>query len=138
MNQVSTIGLGTDITKIAGYAFAANDRLGNIDFVFENTGANTAAIQLKEVVGSGYVNLGSEIQVVAKGTKTVSLVLLSKYLGIFGSGNTTINMSTVMRNQGNLRGAQIDIVPVGRSGFSWDNSFDNKAFGDMHVAGLPL
>ena len=128
MNQLSTVGLGKDATVLAGYALAANDRLGNIDFVLENTGDNDAYVVLKELIGSGYQNVGSAITLVPKGVKTVSLTLVSAQLGFFGSGNTTINISTVLRHPANLRGAQVDFVITGRSGWGYDAAYNKGAF----------
>lgn len=128
MNQLSSIGFGPDATVFAGYAQSANDRLGNIDFVFENTGANSAYIKLAQYNGttspSGYAQIGDAFTVVAGGQVTRSYVLLSKRVAFFGSGNTTVNISTVIRNKADLRGAQIDIVAVGRKGWGLDPAFN--------------
>lgn len=128
MNQQSSIGFGSDATRFAGYAQAAGDRLGNIDFIFENTGANQAYIKLAQYDGStspsGYADLGAAFTVAAGGVKTVSYVILGKRVAFFGSGNTTVNISTAIRNKGDLRGAQIDIVAQGRKGWGYDPAFD--------------
>ena len=128
MNQLSSIGFGPDATVFAGYAQSANDRLGNIDFVFENTGANQAYIKLAQYDGttspSGYAQIGDAFTVAAGGVITKSYVLLSKRVAFFGSGNTTVNISTVIRNKADLRGAQIDIVAVGRKGWGLDPAFN--------------
>jgi hypothetical protein len=128
MNQLSSIGFGPDATVFAGYAQSANDRLGNIDFVFENIGANTAYIKLAQYDGttspSGYAQIGDAFTVVAGGAITKSYVLLSKRVAFFGSGNTSVNISTVIRNKADLRGGQIDIVAVGRKGWGLDPGFD--------------
>ena len=132
INQASSLGFGANADVLAGYALAANDRLGNIDLVIENTGLNPLYLQIKEHDGvtapSGYANLGSALSIVAKGTKTVSLNLISKQIGFFGSGNTTANISTVIRNPADRRNAQIDIVAGGRRNFGFDDAFDKKAF----------
>jgi hypothetical protein len=131
VNQQSTIPFGTDATLLAGYAMnAANDRLGNFDLVIENTGANSLYLRVKEqtLPQSGFSDVGSPITVVPKGTVTRSYSILSKRIGFFGSGNTIANISPVLRNKGDLRGAQIDIVQIGRRGWSWDNAFDQKSF----------
>lgn len=128
MNQQSAIGFGSDATKFAGYAQAAGDRLGNIDFIFENTGANQAYVKLAQYDGStspsGYADIGAAITLAPGGVKTVSYVILGKRVAFFGSGNTTVNISTALRNHGDLRGAQIDIVAVGRKGWGYDPAFD--------------
>ena len=130
MNQLSAIGFGADATVFAGYAQSANERLGNIDFLFENTGPNTAYIKLGQWDGttspSGYATVGTPFTVVPGGVKTVSFVLLSKKVAFFGSGNTSVNISSVLRNKADLRGGQIDIVAVGRQGWGYDDAF-NKA-----------
>ena len=132
MNQVSTIPFGNNVNVIAGYAQVVNDRLGAFDLVVENTGANSLYLLLKEYDGStspsGFKNLGAANTVVAGGTKTISLSLLSKTIGFFGSGNTVANISTVQRNPGNLRGAQIDIKVGGRFGYAFDPAFDQNSF----------
>ena len=38
MNQLSSISFGNDATVLRGYAQAANERLGAVDFLIENTG----------------------------------------------------------------------------------------------------
>lgn len=128
MNQLSSIGFGTDATVFAGYAQAAGDRLGNIDFVFENTGPNAAYIKLMQYDGvtspSGFALVGSALTVAPGGTATRSYVLLNKRVAFFGSGSTTVNISTVIRNKADLRGAQIDIVAVGRKGWGYDEGFN--------------
>ena len=130
MNQLSSIGFGTDANVFAGYAQSANDKLGNIDFVFENTGGNQAYIKLMQYDGvtspSGFAVVGLPFTVVPGGTVTRSYVLLSKRVGFFGSGNTFVNISSVIRNKADLRNAQIDIVAVGRRGWGYDDGF-NKA-----------
>lgn len=130
MNQISKIGFGSNANVFAGYAMAANDRLGNFDLVVENTGNNTLSLQLKEYLPASatWGNVGSVHTIVAGGTATISLSLVSKALGFFGTGNTTANISTVIRNKANLRGAQIDILTSGRKGWGFDAGFDKEAF----------
>jgi hypothetical protein len=128
MNQCSSVGFGTDATVFAGYAQSANDRLGNIDFQFENTGANQAYIKLGQYDGttspSGYADVGAPFTLVAGGVATKSYVLVGKRVAFFGSGSTTVNITAVLRNKADLRGAQIDIVAVGRKGWGLDPGFD--------------
>jgi hypothetical protein len=128
MNQLSSIGFGTDATVFAGYAQSAGDRLGKIDFIFENTGPNQAYIKLGQYDGttspSGYAQIGDAFTVAPGGALTKSYVLLSKRVAFFGSGSTTVNISTAIRNKGDLRGAQIDIVAVGRKGWGLDPAFN--------------
>lgn len=128
MNQLSSIGFGSDASVFAGYAQSAGDKLGNLDFVFENTGPNTAYLRLMQYDGvtspSGFAQVGAWITVVPGGCLTQSYVLLSKRVGFFGSGNTTVNISTVIRNKADLRNAQIDIVAVGRRGWGYDEGYN--------------
>lgn len=128
MNQLSSIGFGTDATVFAGYAQSAGERLGNLDFVFENTGANTAYIKVGQYDGttspSGYATIGVPFTLAPGGTATKSFVLASKRIAFFGSGSTTVNISTVLRNKADLRGAQIDIIPAGRKGWGYDMGFN--------------
>jgi hypothetical protein len=130
MNQLSAIGFGTDANVFAGYIQSAGERLGNIDLVFENTGPSQAYIKLMQYDGttspSGYAVVGVPFTVAPGGTTTKSYVLLNKRIGLFGSGSTTVNVSTVIRNKADLRGAQIDIVAVGRRGYGYDEAY-NKA-----------
>ncbi len=130
MNQASSVGFGTDATVFAGYAQSTNDKLGHIDFVFENTGANEAYIKLQQYDGSsspsGYALVGVAFTVAPGGSTTKSYVLLNKRVGFFGSGSTTVNISAVIRNKADLRGAQIDIVASGRKGWGYDQGSDVK------------
>jgi hypothetical protein len=142
MNQLSAIGFGTDANVFAGYAQSAGDKLGNIDFVFENIGPNVAYIRLMQYDGvtspSGYATLDTAyttavgqisagfkgFALVPGGTATRSYVLLNKRVAFFGSGNTSINISTVIRNKSDLRNAQIDIVASGRRGWGYDEAYN--------------
>jgi hypothetical protein len=121
-NQASTIPFGTDATTLAGYAVRDNGRLGNIDLMVENTGANSLYFVVKEQTNpsGAFVAVSTPITVVPKGLKTVSLNLLSKKVGFFGSGNTTANIQLTQRNPSNLSGAQWDIVVTGRRGWGYD------------------
>jgi hypothetical protein len=138
LNQQSLIGIGTDAAVLAGYAQAVNERLGNIDFIFENVGDKDAFIRVKELdktsSPSGYADMSAakgwlestpsiaQFTVVARGSLTRSFSLVSKQIGFFGSGvggSTKINVSTAIRNKGDLRGPQIDIVAGGRRGWGF-------------------
>jgi hypothetical protein len=124
---------------LAGYAIGAGDRLGAIDFVMENVGPSTAYIKLMTYDGttspSGWKLIDTSVPtgtdwygtvLAAGGAQTKSYVLLNKRVGFFGSGNTLVNISTVIRNKADLRGAQVDIVAVGRRGWGYDQGY-NKA-----------
>lgn len=131
MNQLSSIGFGTDANVLAGYAQSTNDRLGNIDFIFENRGNVAAFIKVCQFDGvtspSGYAQIGAGSTVAAGGAVTRSFNLLSKRIGFFGSGvggSTSVNISTSMRNKGDLRGSQVDIVATGRKGWGYDEAFN--------------
>jgi hypothetical protein len=142
MNQM-TFGFGPDITVFAGYAQSANDRLGNIDFIVENTGSTTVVIQLRSYDAdsspSGWAAVGTPFVVVPGGNLTKSYNLLSKRVAFFGSGSTTIsttltslagytgakaNITAVIRNKADIRGAQIDIVATGRRGWGYDEGWN--------------
>jgi len=129
---MSTIPFGEDASVVAGYAVCGNNRLGNIDLVVENTGMSSLYFKVGAFTGttspSGYANVGPAHTIVAGGTKTISMSVLSKKLGFFGSGGTTANVSVVIRNKSDLRGAQIDIQPMGRRGWGVDPAFDKKSF----------
>lgn len=135
MNQLSSIPFGSDAEVIGGYALAGNDRLGNFDLVIdlpvtENT--NSLYLRIKEHDGvtapSGWKDIAAPITVVPGGTKTVSLVVLNKRIGFFGSGNVTANISTVQRNKAALGGGQIDIVQVARRGWGFEDGMDVDSF----------
>lgn len=154
MNQVSAIGFGPDAEVFAGYAQSANERLGNIDIIVENTGANTLYMTLGQYDGqtspSGYANIGAAFVVVPGGTQTKSYSLVSKRIGFFGSGNTATdlsgtatstkaNITAVLRNKSDLRGAQVDIVATGRRGWGYDEGWNKlelkKKWGSVSNAG---
>lgn len=154
MNQVSAIGFGPDAQVFAGYAQSANERLGNIDFIVENTGSTTLYMTLGQWDGntspSGFAKVGTAFVVVPGGTQTKSYSLVSKRIGFFGSGNTATNLSgtatsakanvtAVLRNKADLRGAQIDIVATGRKGWGYDEGWNKlelkKKWGSVSNAG---
>lgn len=148
-NQISVIGLGTDISKLAGYTVYGGARLGRVDLVMENVGDNTATLTIKEFAPtwdglsasswasnktpSGtqtgtWTTVVANFTIGARATKTTKLVVVGKTLGIFGSGNTTVNVTPILRNPANLRGAQFDIIQPGRAGFGFETGFDQTAF----------
>jgi hypothetical protein len=142
MNQASSVPFGTDATVFQAYAEAANDRLGAVDFVFENTGANTAYIRAAQYDGqtspSGFATIDTTytaspftanflgFAVAPGGTLTRHYVLISKRIAFFGSGNTVVNISSSLRNKSDLRGAQIDIVAVGRTGWGYTEGWNRN------------
>lgn len=142
MNQLSSLGFGNDANVLHGYAQTANERLGAVDFQVENTGNIPLVFQLRQYDGttspSGFANVGASVTVAARGAKTVSYNLVTKRVGFFGSGvpatltiggisqfvtSTTANVTAVIRNKGDLRGAQIDLVATGRKGWAYDDGF---------------
>jgi hypothetical protein len=127
-SQSSKVPFGVDASVLAGYAYAANARLGNIDLTLENTGLNTLTFQLKEWDGvtapSGYYSVGGVQTVVPGGVKTISYNIVAKRVGLFGSGGTTANVTFNFRNPADLRGAQIDLIVTGRRGWAWDDAFN--------------
>jgi hypothetical protein len=160
LNQVSSVPFGTDAAVFQAYAESANDRLGAIDFVFENTGPNTAYINLGQYDGktspSGFATIDTTYTtaipglstggfrgfiVAPGGTATRHYVLVSKRVAFFGSGNTIVNISSVQRNKSDLRGAQIDLVAVGRRGWGYDEAWNRneliKKWGGFVAGVLP-
>jgi hypothetical protein len=142
MNQLSSISFGNDATVLRGYAQAANERLGAVDFLVENTGNIPLVIQVRQYDGltspSGYANVGAQVTVNARGKRTIGYNLLAKRVGFFGSGvpatvtvngvsqyitSTTANITAVIVNKGDLTGRQIDLVATGREGWSYDAGF---------------
>lgn len=142
MNQLSTVPFGSDANVFQAFAQSANDRLGPVDFVFENTGRNTAYIRLAQHDGStspsGYVTIDTTFTdtpftagfqgfaVAPGGVLTRSYVLVSKRVAFFGSGDTTVNISAVLRNKSDLRGSQIDILPASRRGWGYDEAWNRN------------
>lgn len=88
MNQVSAIPFGTDATVMAGYAQRANERLGNVDLVLENTGVNNAYVIVKELTTSAAVKASATT--VMGGTNN-DLVFTAKSAGAAGN-NITITL----------------------------------------------
>ena len=137
MNQVSQISFGPDITLCNGYLQYGNERLGNVDLVIENTSDNILVFQAKvaALTASGFANVGSAVTINPRGTKTLSYNILAKKFGFFGSGqdasgnakSVTANVTTVLRNKADLRGAQVDIVNVGKRGWGRDVGFNAAA-----------
>lgn len=158
MNQLSSISFGNDATVLRGYAQSANERLGYVNFLIENTGNIPLVFQLRQYDGStspsGYANVGAQVTVNARGSKSVGYSLLAKRVGFFGSGvpasvavqgvtsyvtSTTANISVVWSNKGQLDGRQIDLVSTGRRGWSYDDAFAKpelkKKWGTMDDGG---
>jgi hypothetical protein len=120
----------------AGYAQSANDRLGSVDFSYENTGANTLYVRLMQYDGttspSGFASIDTGYttdgflgtKIVAGGVITKSYNLVSKRVGFFGSGNTTCNITANIRNKSDLRGGDITIASSGRRSWGWDEGLD--------------
>ena len=140
MNQVSQVSFGTDITRCNGYLQYANERLGNLDLIIENTSDYDLYFQAKvasTLTASGFTNIGSAVTIKPKGLKTLSYNILAKKFGFFGSGvdsagaakSVTANVSTVLRNKGDLRGAQVDIVNAGKRGWGYDAIFNDPVIG---------
>lgn len=106
----------------------------------ENTGDYNLHLQLKTYDGttspSGWAPFGTAVDIVARGQKTIECSgILATKLGFFGSGwnpavgasaakSTTANISLAIRNPADLRGAQIDMVVVGRKGFGYNDGFN--------------
>jgi hypothetical protein len=169
MNQASSVPFGTDASRLAGYAMTANERMGAIDFQFENVGQIAAYIKVMAYVGptttpsgyadvipldneamnnvtanppvstlTGFTTVGPPLVVQPRGCLTRSYNLLTKRIGFFGSGiaanvvqqiapyqtlrvsSTIVNITAVLRNPADLRGAQIDINAMGRQGWGFD------------------
>lgn len=129
MFQLSVIPFGTDATKVAGYAIAT-DRLGNVDLQINNIGSNTLYMKVAQFTSgttSSYTTIVPLFSVVAGGVVTKSLAVAgTKQLAFFGSGSTSANITPIFRNPADLRGATIDIVPVGRFAWTFDTSLDSE------------
>lgn len=120
-SQISTLGFANDATKLSGYMYRF-ERLGNFDLLIENTGANSVYFIVKEQTSpsGAFVPVSTPITIVPKGTKTLSLNLLSKKVGFFGSGNTTVNVQVNFRNPAALSGQGFDFVVTGKKGWGYD------------------
>lgn len=138
MNQVSQVSFGPDISQVNGYLQYGNERLGNVDLVIENTSDYDLIFQAKAasaLTNSGFANVGSAVTIKARGAKTLSYNILAKKFGFFGSGqdssgnakSVTANVTTVIRNKSDLRGAQVDIVNIGKRGWGSDQILNDPA-----------
>ena len=133
MNQISKIPIGTDITKLEGFALTANAKLGQIDVIFENTGTNDCLLQVQQFVptsgaSGAYTALGSSFSVKRGGVVSKSFVITSARFGLFGSGPTTVNMTVTIRNPAELRGGEFTLDYQGRTGWNnYDVAFDSAA-----------
>jgi hypothetical protein len=123
-NQVSTIPFGTNATKLSGYLYRFGDRLGNFDILIENTGKNDLYFVAKEQTDTSssgsFIPVCTPVTVVPKGLKTISLNVISKKIGFFGSGNTIANVQITFRNPSNLSGSGWDLVVTGHRGWGYD------------------
>lgn len=158
MNQLSSVNFGNDATVLHGYAQTANERLGYVQFLIENTGNIPLVFQLKAYDGttspSGYANVGGPTTVNARGSRSVSYNLLAKRVGFFGSGvaatvtvngvatyttSTNANISVVWSNKAQLDGRQIDLTAVGRRDWGYDAAFNKpelkKKWGTVSTGG---
>lgn len=128
MNTVAGMPFGTDASVLVGYAFRANERLGNFDVVVENTGSNTLSAQARTLAGTTWTPIEAFYTVVPGGNTTKHYSVVNTVLGFFGSGSTTANMSTVLRNKAGLTGAQIDLYVQGKKGWGWDPAYAKTAY----------
>jgi hypothetical protein len=135
--QLSNLGFGTDATVLSGYALRLNDRFGAVDFVFENVGTNTATLDIREFLSgyptSSYVHapsaLGWPFTVVAGGgVVTKHVVTASQQLGIFGSGNTQVNVTIALRNPADRRSPMVECIPVGKQNWGYAPGYATNAF----------
>lgn len=140
MQNYAVIGVGTDITKLAGYALSATGRIGPIALEFENLGkgvanpsspdatpsggGNTATIGVKQLTSSGYVDLIPAFTLVAGGRVIKTVSVHTAQLGFFGSGNTKLAISIPNNQAASLRGSHIDIQPVSKYGWGVDTGID--------------
>jgi len=144
MQNFQRLSVGSNITKLAGYALSARDRIGPVAIEFENVGkgpaqaltdhnggqtSGTATITVKTLTGSGYTELIPAFNVKPGGRVIKTAVIHQQQIGFFGSGNTVVSVSIPHSQAHALRGAPIDIVPVGRQGFEFDTDVDrNQVF----------
>jgi len=130
-NQISTIPFGTDASKLVGYATRANERLGGFDLIIENTGSNTLSMQVRTLgglYGTTWTPIEAFFTVVPQGNTTRHYAIVNQVIGFFGSGNTTANVSSVIRNPAGLRGGQIDIYVQGKKNWGFDPAYATGAY----------
>jgi hypothetical protein len=143
--QLSNIAFGTDATTLSGYALRLNDRFGAVDLIFENVGANQATLFIREytsgypnytypATGSQYFNtgFGAAIVIPPGGVKTQHLVQASTQMGLFGSGNTSVNVTIALRNPADRRNPEIECIPVGKQNWGFAPGFNSTAFGGVY------
>ena len=143
-NSISA-GFGSDATQLAAWGVYANERLGKLDVIVENIGANPLYLQVKSYTGtgivnnpngtvttttsaSGYVNVGNAFSVAPGGASTQSYIIDGKQVGFFGSGNTSANITTVLRNTSDLRGEALDMASNWHFGWGFDPGTNIKSF----------
>jgi hypothetical protein len=122
--QLSNIGFGTDATVLSGFALRLNDRFGSFAMTYENVGPNVATFVVREFVSgyptSSYVNapatFGGPVVLQPGGVKTISYVSAAQQIGLFGSGNTQVNATIMLRNPADRRNPTIECIPVGKQG----------------------
>lgn len=129
MNQLSNVPFGASASYASAFAVARTQRLGQFSLVIENTGANTLSMRCATLSGTTWTPIEAIFTVVPRGNTTRNYSLVDKVIGFFGSGSTTANISTVIRNKSDLRGAQIDLVTQGRKGWGYDPALPTGAFG---------
>jgi len=143
--QLSNLGFGTDATTLSGFALRLNDRFGAVDLNFENVGQNTAVLFVREFV-SGYPSgsypanatqyqgtaLGSPISIPPSCTTTKHIVTASQQLGVFGSGNTQVNITIMLRNPADRRNPEVECIPVGKQNWGTAPGYNSNAFSGIY------
>lgn len=143
--QLSNIAFGTDATTLSGYALRLNDRFGAVDLNFENIGVNTATLFVREFV-SGYpsgsyatsstayqgTSLGTPIVIAPSCVQTKHFVTASQQIGIFGSGNTQVNVTIMLRNPADRRNPEVECIPVGKQNWGTAPGYNSGAFGGIY------
>ena len=143
MQNNNIIGLGSDATKLAGYALSAVGRIGPVAFVFENLGkgvvnpsspdvtpngsGNDASIAVKQLTASGYVDVVAAFTIKAGGKVIKNVNVHTAQLGFFGTGNTKVAITILNDQAAALRGSHIDIQPVSKTGWGLDTAVDGKS-----------
>lgn len=138
--QLSNLGFGTDASTLSGYALRLNDRFGAVDLTFENVGANTASLQIRELISGSpnytYVNvpsvLGNMFTIAPWATQTKHIVTASQQIAIFGSGNTQVNVSINLRNPSDRRNPTVECIPVGKQNWGFAPGFNQNAYNAIY------
>ena len=143
MKTFTIIPLGSDATKLAGYAVRASGRLGSVAITFAavqtesptGTAAGTQYVKVQQLTSSGYTNLISGFTVPQGGQVNKLATLPTSTIGFFGSGGGKVAVTIEQSLPGTqLHGGDIQIEIVGRKNFGYDTGVDSAQFPGLNPA----